>query len=296
MAGVLAATVFVAVPATALVTTTTVDPSPKTYDGTTPSLTVSPVQFVVGSSIDAAWDPNSPYSGCELNQWNEGIPLQIRWTSSDNTSKIAGYDVWERGVTEESHPEEVVTEVLHGTQSTSYRLDGGNHQGDCGPLWMDHHFWVVARDNRGNSASSSRDITSQSVNVWLEDGATPTERYAALPVTRTGTWSTANCQCFNHGRTLYSTAAGASLTYRVTTTKPGQTAAVVAEKNSNRGRVNISVDGGTAVSVDTYASSPTHRVIAWQKTLSVGTHTLKLSNAGTTARSRVDIDTILLTD
>jgi hypothetical protein len=86
------------------------------------------------------------------------------------------------------------------------------------------------------------------------------------------------------------------LTSKVTTTKPGQTVSVVAEKNSNRGRVNISLDGGTAASVDTYASSPTHRVITWQKTLSVGTHTLKLSNAGTTGRSRVNIDTILLTD
>ena len=116
----------------------------------------------------------------------------------------------------------------------------------------------------------------------------------ALPLTRSGTWTTANCTCFNNGKTLYSTAKGASLTYKVTSDKPGETVAVVVEKNSNRGTVNISVDGGTASAVSTYSSTPKHRVIVWQKALGVGTHTVKLTNAGTSGRSRVDVDAIML--
>ena len=95
---------------------------------------------------------------------------------------------------------------------------------------------------------------------------------------------------------LYSTLRGAALTYRVTTTTLGQVVGVVADKNTNRGRLAISVDGGPATSVPTYASSPRHRVVVWQKPLSLGTHTLRLVNNGSPAHPRVAIDSIVLTD
>ena len=47
--------------------------------------------------------------------------------------------------------------------------------------------------------------------------------------------------------------------------------------------------------MSTYAASAKHRVIVWQKSLSVGTHTLKLTNAGTSGRPRIDVDAIMLT-
>ncbi|MET0997391.1 MAG: hypothetical protein ABWX73_01640, partial [Marmoricola sp.] len=57
-AGALAATVLVAVPATALGgATSAADPHPHTYDGTSPAFTLSPVEFRIGSSIDAADAP-----------------------------------------------------------------------------------------------------------------------------------------------------------------------------------------------------------------------------------------------
>jgi hypothetical protein len=94
---------------------------------------------------------------------------------------------------------------------------------------------------------------------------------------------------------MFSTTAGNSATYPVTTAKPGQTIALVMGKNTNRGRANISVDGAPPVAVDTYASSPQNRVIVWQQTLGVGAHKIKVTNAGTPGRSRIDIDAVLLT-
>ena len=60
--------------------------------------------------------------------------------------------------------------------------------------------------------------------------------------------------------------------------------------------MNISVDGGTATAVNTYATSAINRAIVWQRQLTVGTHSIKITNAGTTGRSRVDVDSLLLTD
>ena len=288
MAGVLAATVLVAVPATAVVITA-VDPSPNTYDGASPSLNVLPAQFVLGGSLDAAVDPAVDHCFAP----NRSIPLEMRWTGSDSTSRISGYDVWSSRYPEGG----VANEQVHGTSATSYRFLGANNNAECGggDGNSDGNYWVVARDNRGNAAMSSTGI-SQWVDVWQEDGSTLEAHSGPLVLlSRTGTWNTANCTCFNWGKTLYSTAAGASLTYRVTTQRPGQTVALAVEKNSNRGVIYVSVDGGTSSAVNTYAAAPTHRVVVWQKVLTPGTHTIKVTNAGTTGRSRVDIDSVLLT-
>jgi hypothetical protein len=120
--------------------------------------------------------------------------------------------------------------------------------------------------------------------------------HPALPLARHGTWSSSSCTCFNHGKLLYSTTRGASLIYRVTAAGPGQVLAVVADKNTNRGRLEIKVDGGPATSVPTFSSSPSHRVIVVQKALGQGAHRVELINAGTPSHPRVAIDTLMLTE
>ena len=275
---------LVAVPATALVSLAA-DPHPNTYDGASPLLTMRPVEFVVGESINAAEPPGA---FCASSIWNDAT-LKMRWTGSDAISGLAGYDVWAAGP---SH--DPADKLADGTSATSYGYPGTNYNGDCGGgSAVDNHYWVAAKDNRGNTATTN--LVGQVFRVWMENGVDPTGDSAALPLTRTGTWTSSSCACSNHGKTLYSTAQGASLTYRVTTTRPGQVFALVVGKNTNRGVVNVSVDGGTATAVDTYASAPKHRVIVWQKALSVGTHTVKLTNAGTPGHSRVYVDTLMLT-
>ncbi len=288
VAGVCAATLIIGVPAAALVTSAA-DPNPSTYDGTAPALTMGPAEFVIGASLDAAAAPHDNY--CEDPwPWNFGIPMRLRWTGSDGTSGLRAYDVWGFGQRFDGW-----SKLVADSTSTSFAYIGNNYPGDCGEGGLfGYAHWVTAKDNRGNTASSALSAADK-VNVWQETGAT-TGDHSPLSLTRTGTWTAANCTCFNNGRTLAATAAGASLTYQLTTTTPGQTIAIVMEKNSNRGVVKVSVDGGTASAVDTYAVSPTHRVIVWQKTLSKGAHTLKLTNAGTSGRSRIDVDGILLSN
>ena len=285
-AGALAATLMVAVPATALVGLAAApDPHPNTYDGASPSLNMRPVEFVVGDSINAA-EPPGEFCGPAI--WNAAT-LKMKWSGSDAISGLAGYDVWAAGPSYGG-----VEKLVEGTSATSYGYDGTNYTGDCGGgSEVDNHYWVGTKDNRGNTATTNQ--VGQHFDVWTENGIDVTGEEAGLPMTRTGTWTVASCACFNHGKTLYSTAKGASLTYKVTTTNPGQVLALVVAKNTNRGTVNISVDGGTATAVNTYASAPKHRVIVWQKALGVGTHTVKLTNAGTPGHSRVYVDTLMLT-
>ena len=289
--GAVVATALAAVPAAAVwKSNAAADANPQAYDGTSPLLTLHPTTFRVGRTIDAAGDPG--VAGDECHLWNLSVPLQLSWSGGDAASGLAGYDVYEFGPWAEPGGEERV----HGTNATRYTFIGGNYDSDCGGGAQDEEFGVVARDNRGNSASSTH--ASQRILVWQENGYNANHGGigGGLQLTgRAGSWSLSNCTCFNGGHTLFSTAAGAALTYTFTTSMPGQTVALVMEKNTNRGKANIHFDGGAAASVDTLASSPTHRVIVWQKTVSSpGTHTLKIANAGTSGRSRIDVDSILL--
>ena len=289
VAGVCMTTVLVGVPAAALVTAAG-DAKPSTYDGTAPSLTVYPAEFVIGASLDATVAPHADEC-LQPWPWNFRIPMRLRWAGSDATSGLQAYDVWGFGQRFDG-----ATKLVEDTSATSFAYNGNNYPGDCGEGGAyGYSHWVTVKDNRGNAASSALSA-ADGVNVWEETGASPSDHYSSINLTRTGTWTTANCTCFNNGRTLAATAAGASLTYRIATTSPSQTVAIVMEKASNRGSVNVSVDGASATAVNTYSSATTHRVIVWQKTLSVGSHTLKLTNAGTAGRSRIDVDGILLSN
>lgn len=103
------------------------------------------------------------------------------------------------------------------------------------------------------------------------------------------------CACYDGGTTLYSVAKGQSITYSVTTEGSGQTFAVVMEKNTNRGKASIAVNGGKATTVDTHASAAQHAAIVWQATLPAGTSTVVVKNLGTTSRTRIDVDALTLT-
>jgi threonine/homoserine/homoserine lactone efflux protein len=94
---------------------------------------------------------------------------------------------------------------------------------------------------------------------------------------------------------MQTSSVGASVTYTVQTSNPGQYVAVVVAKAANRGRATITVDGAGAGTIDTYAATSTNRVIGWQTRLATaGTHTIKITNQATAGRPRIDIDSVLL--
>jgi hypothetical protein len=282
-AGAVAATALVAVPATAAMRAAQVDATPGVFDATAPSLTVQPVQFVIGSSIDAA------ASGSMCAPGHFRVPMLMQWSGSDAGGGLAGYNVYGR-----ENGDEILTSDI---QDTSMPVWGGDYGGDCGGGGVDGSYGVIAKDNRGNSAKSP-EVINAGLEMWQENGVEAASigyQTATLPLAKAGTWMVSKCGCSDAGATMYSTKAGASASYTVTTTRPGQTVGVVMGKNTNRGQVTISVDGRVGVTLDTYAASAKNRVIVWQSTLGVGKHTVKLTNAGTAGRSRIDIDTVMLT-
>jgi hypothetical protein len=280
IAGAVFATAFVGVPAIAAVVSS--DKNPTAFDGITPSLTVQPAKFYVGTSIDVAddWCFGSQYG---YNQ----VPMKLRWNATDRTAGAASFDVYQARNGGEAGAD---LRLDHTTRKT-IDIITDSYDGDCGGGWEPDLWWVTARDFRGATATSP--MIKSGLAVWDDTGAS----YLGLddfPTSRTGTWSTSKCKCANFGSTSYTTEKNASITYTVNLYSPGRTIAIVAPKSSNRGVMNISVDGATAKSVNTYAATTTNRVIVWQRTLNAGTHTIKVTNAGTTGHSRIDVDTLML--
>jgi hypothetical protein len=281
IAGAVCATALVGVPAIAAVVGS--DQSPTTYDGTTPSLTVQPAQFYVGTSIDLAndWCFGGPYG-------YQQVPMRFSWDATDTTAGVASFDVYEAG----NGGENGASLRLDHTTSKTIDFVTDSYDDACGGGYEPDLWWVTSRDFRGATSTSS--TINSALAVWDETGVSHLGGIDSMSMTRTGTWSTSKCTCANFGSTTYTTAKNASITYTVNVDQPGRTIAVVAPASSNRGVMNISVDGATAQAVNTNAATTTNRVIVWQKTLSAGTHTVKVTNVATAGHARIDIDTLML--
>jgi hypothetical protein len=99
-------------------------------------------------------------------------------------------------------------------------------------------------------------------------------------------WSTSSGAIWSGGSVMKSSTAGAKATY----TFSGRLVSFVSDKASNRGKVSLSVDGGTATTVTLTSSTAVNRVIAWNSTyLSSGSHLLTVK----VVSGRVDIDAFL---
>ncbi len=283
--GFLAAGAVVALPASAAVTSVSSATTATVagFDGTTPSLTVTPLQFVPGTTIEAT----SPLSGCANYPSNVHyqIPLDLKWSGSDPDSGMAAYDVYVNYG--EERPE-----VLN-TQQTTLRLRAEDVPSPCGGGDSSYKYRIVARDEQGNSASSGYSAPNVAW-VWQEDGTNAWQR-EPLGVAKTGTWRVSPCACSDGGKTLFSTVSGSSVTYYLPSVGAGSDLAVVMGKNSNRAPVAFSVDGGPVQRVDTYSATPQNRMVVWRAPLTTGTHTLRITNSATgSARSRIDVDAVMI--
>ena len=88
----------------------------------------------------------------------------MRWTGSDATSGLTGYDIWGQGPRWDGNKK-----LVEGSSATSYVYDGSNYSGECGEGAMTaNRFWVSTQDNRGNTAGTN--LVSQHVDVWQETG------------------------------------------------------------------------------------------------------------------------------
>lgn len=260
---------------------------PSGFDGTAPQLEVEPLTFAVGKSIDNTEASDGDCS--DQNAWHYDIPLELNWSATDTGGGVESFDVlltsrWTWGTVKDASE----------TQETTWPVKGSNYTNDCGGGSPDGQYRVLARDREGNIAIS-KGSAHPGVLVWQENGASnpPSDYPDAVPVAKVGNWRQGQCACFDAGHTLYSSKGGNSLTYTLDGAA-GNTAAVVMEKNSRKGKVGIRLNGGPVTVVDTYAASPQHRVIVWKGELSDGPNTLKITNQGTSGRPRVDVDAVML--
>jgi hypothetical protein len=96
-------------------------------------------------------------------------------------------------------------------------------------------------------------------------------------------WSTAACSCWSGGAVMKSSTVGATANY----TFSGRLVSLVSNRETNRGQVSLSVDGGPATTVSLSGSNLNRRIVWNSKYLSTaGSHLLTLK----VVSGRVDID------
>lgn len=246
-----------------------------------PQVTLAPPAFAVGRALSEG----AQY--CDGVVDNITVPMLQAWTGRGGTGSTASYDVTI------NHDE--ATQTVH-TSGRSVVVPGTTYDDDCGGGL--HPVTSVNITATGNGTATTSMRHRYWVSSWQEDGTpgnTESGATSAFTATRSGTWQTATCTCFNGGRDQWTSSAGASATYTFTTTAPGEHVALVAPTAPNRGRMSVSLDGAAGQQVDTYSATNVNRVIVWQGALqTAGQHRVVVTDLATHGRPRVDVDTVLV--
>lgn len=247
-------------------------------DQTPPTLTVpARPAFVVGSvvddyAIDSYW-------------YSSNIAQLLKWSATDDVG-VCGYDLFT--VPAGSAPEA----VLEFSQETHYTFMSGDYVDDFGGgQFHINGYLVTARDCTGNATTKA--VTDLYLRVIQEDGISATLDQWVQPITYGGVWGQSNCACFLAEHTAFATKRGARATFSRTYTQGDQVALVMAE-GPGRGKAGIRVDGKWVMTIDTFASVNTNRIVAFGQGMTAGLHTIAIVNQGTSGRPRIDLDAILL--
>jgi hypothetical protein len=105
-----------------------------------------------------------------------------------------------------------------------------------------------------------------------------------------GSWSRASASKASGDSVRTTRSKGATLTIRTT----GSAFALAVTKGPGRGKLAVSIDGGTETIVDTRRSSLAYRQVVWQASTWQATHTVKVRVLGTSGRPRIDVDAFLV--
>jgi hypothetical protein len=195
-----------------------------------------------------------------------GIPFRLAWAGSDNPggSGIGHYELdrsTDAGVTWTSLSASLVTASYNVTVPSAGTIS----------------FRVRAIDVAGNIGAWA---TGPVLSPRLIQQSVTAVRYA-------GTWTSTSASLYSGSSEKYAKVAKASATYRFT----GRSIALVTTTARTRGKLKVYVNGALVATVDLRSTTTKYRVLVWQKTWSTsGTRTVKLVNAGTAGRPRVDLD------
>jgi hypothetical protein len=108
----------------------------------------------------------------------------------------------------------------------------------------------------------------------------------ASGLTWAGAWTTVSGTAYSGGSERQASAAGASLSYTFT----GRAIGLLASRDPAYGQVKVYIDGAYVVTTETAASSHLDRAVVFSRTLTWGTHTIKLVVVGTAGRPTVALD------
>jgi large repetitive protein len=127
---------------------------------------------------------------------------------------------------------------------------------------------------------------------------TATNDNNSTAITYTASWATTTLTGAFGGSVRATSTASARATFTLTTTTTNGAIAWVSSRGPDRGIATISIDGGSAVNVNLFATTAQRSAVVFRSSaLSAGTHTVRVTALGTKdARSsgrRVDVDAFL---
>lgn len=237
-------------------TVTASDTQAPTVPGT-PTVSIAPAGSMIGG------DTSTPA---------QGIQLKIDWTASTDNVGVTGYQLW----SSKDGAAYVNAGTVTGTTTTLTVPPGTSS-------WR---FQVKASDGAGNTSTASTASTAAVIGLEQETASTK--------LTYAGTWTNASQTASSGGATRYATATTATATYKPAT---GTTqVAVVMASGPAAGKATITVDGGSAVTIDLYAAtdSPRQIVLSTAALSATSAHTIVVKPAGTkntaSSSTRIDLD------
>jgi hypothetical protein len=224
--------------------------------------------FTVGSQGGLVKDSCQDYSTAQAT-------LTYKATSP---SGISGYDI------AEIHGEGVYPPTHHSSH-VPLVWTADTYTWPCGGESLALIGWkIVAHDNAGHKAIKRR-FYGMYVIPWNRSrGVDAFWKFGPG-------WSASTCTCADGGSQNYTTTAGAAGTYVAQVDKTGTHLGLMMATGPTRGKASITLDGVRVAIVDTHATANRNRVYVWDSgALSVGKHTVMVTDLATAGHPRIDVN------
>jgi VCBS repeat-containing protein len=191
------------------------------------------------------------------------IPMRVTWCATDPGTGIARYQLQQS-----TDSKAFASVTLASAKATSISRT----------VTFDHRYRFRVRGIDGDGSVGTFSTGANSLVTRVED--------ASSLVKYTGSWSSVVSGTASGGKVRYTSAANASATYTFT----GRAVAIASPTSSSRGSFKVYVDGVLVGTVSEKTSSTIVRRVVFARTLTPGTHTLKLVAVG---NGRIDLDAII---
>ncbi|MEI7744828.1 MAG: carboxypeptidase-like regulatory domain-containing protein, partial [Chloroflexota bacterium] len=194
------------------------------------------------------------------------VPIGLRWSAADPGSNVK-------------------------SNRLQRQVNGGTWATVISPLSTDVIGSIAANGSSYRFRTRATDYSGRT----SVDKAGPTVKPVIKQQTATGTtykksWTTATVAGSGGGSYRRTSVAGASVSYRFT----GRGIAWVAATGAGFGKATVSIDGGTAITVD-LGSAPMLQRIVFGRTFSTSaTHTIRIVNLATAGRPQIDVDAFVV--